>query len=268
MITRCTENDLQEILDFIGNDYHRCLYLYLDLLQYGFGSPHVFVWRQNRDDGSIAAVWLRYHSGMHVYSPNGFADVGEAMSFVSSERPALLCGVPEALAPLKVPMLEDGYEYQEGTVCKYVHPSGDIQRIDFRKAESRGDFMRIGEMLSADPSYGTSYTATELADQFQERARLGLGKSFVIERDGRIIAHGCVAAECERFSLLSGGITDPSWRHANLGSRLLYTIADYLEKTDKEIYSIYYNPIAAALHRKTGFADCGQWGRLSLKSND
>lgn len=268
MITRCAETDLQEILDFIGNDYHRCLYLYLDLLQYGFGSPHVFVWRQNCDDGSIAAVWLRYHSGMHVYAPNGYADVGEAMSFVSSERPALLCGVPEALAPLKVPMLEDGYEYQEGTVCKYANPSGDIQRIDFRKAESRGDFMRIGEMLSADPSYGTSYTATELADQLQNRSRLGQGMSYVVERDGSIVTHVCVAAEHGGISLLSGAVTDPSWRRERLCSRLFFSVVDELEKAGRESYSFYYNHVAAGMHRKIGFVDCGQWGRLSIKSDD
>ena len=82
MISRCTQADETEILDFIADDYCRCLYLYLDMVRYGFDTPFVSMWRQNGADGSLAAVWLRYHSGMHVYAPHGYANIGEAAAFV------------------------------------------------------------------------------------------------------------------------------------------------------------------------------------------
>lgn len=266
MICRCSSADSQEILDFIGDDYCRCLYLYLDLLQYGFDNPCVSIWRQNNADGSPAAVWLKYYSGMHVYAPHGYADDEEAAALVCSERPALLCGVPEAVRPVMKYMPDGDYEYQEGVVCRYDKPSGEMDKIGMRVAECEEDFIRIGEMLSSDASYGTSYSAKELAGQLQERTRLGLGKSFVVDMDGKIVTHICIAAECDRFSLLSGGITDHAYRHAKLCSKLLYSITERLRADGKESYSFYYNPIAAAMHRKNGFRDCCAWGRLSLRN--
>ena len=265
MISRCTEADAQEILDFIGDDYSRCLYLYLDMVQYGFNTPFVSMWRQNFADGSLAAVWLRYHSGMHVYAPRGYADADEAAAFVRSERPAMLCGVPEVLDPLKAAMAEDGYGFLGGTVCKYMCNAYGLTRIEARLVESETDFTHVGELLYADEEYGASYKPGELANQLSERQRMGQGRSYVVERDGRIVAHVCTGAECDHFVLLSGGITAPEWQHHGLCSRLIFTVADDMKTSGREVYSLYYNPAAKALHRKSGFEDCCEWGRLYLK---
>ena len=265
MIRKCAKGDFQEMLDFIGDDHYRCPYLYLDMVTYGFEAPFVSMWRQNRADGSMAAVWLKYHSGMHVYAPHGYADVGEAADLVRSERPSMLCGVPEVLLPLEKHLEGDGYAFLGGTACRYDHPPKKLEPIDFRVAESEADFNRIGEMLYADSEYGASYKPGELASQLSERQRLGQGKSFVVEREGRIVSHMCIAVECERFTVLSSGVTDQSCRHDGLCSRLVFTVAEGLKNAGKESYSFYYNPVAAALHRKIGFVDTCAWGRLFLK---
>ena len=265
MISRCTQADETEILDFIADDYCRCLYLYLDMVRYGFDTPFVSMWRQNGADGSLAAVWLRYHSGMHVYAPHGYANIGEAAAFVRSEHPAMLCGVPEVLDPLKAAMAEDGYGFLGGTVCKYIRNAYALTRIEARIAESEADFTHVGELLYADEEYGASYKPGELANQLSERQRMGQGRSYVVEREGRIVVHVCSAAECERFVLLSGGITAPEWQHHGLCSRLVFTVADDMKTAGREVYSLYYNPVAKALHRKAGFEDCCEWGRLYLK---
>ena len=267
MISRCTEADAQEILGFIGDDYGRCLYLYLDMIRYGFNTPFVSLWRQNFADGSLSAVWLRYHSGMHVYAPHGYADADEAAAFVRSEHPAMLCGVPDVLKPIEAKMAEDGYAFHGGTVCRYDHRPDGLERIELRLADRDEDFNRIGEMLYSDPDYGASFSPGELASQLQERYRLGQGRSYVGEFDGTIVVHGCVAAECDQFALLNGGITDPRWRHKGVCTRLLFTMSDDLTKAGKRVYSMYYNPIAAALHRKAGYVDCCAWGRLFIKTH-
>ena len=235
MITKCTSADASKVLDFIGEDHGRCLYLYMDLLKYGFGTPFVSIWRQEFSDGAPAAVWLRYHSGMHVYAPRGYADVEEAARFVRSEHPAMLCGVPDTLDPLRKDLAEDGYAFLYGTVCKYHRPPEAPELIDMRMAECEADFVRIGEMLYADEEYSASYKPGELAEQLRERHRLGQGRSYVVEREGQIVAHVCIAAECERFSLLSGGVTDRNWRRRGLASRLIFTVAEDLRKSGKEL---------------------------------
>lgn len=265
MISKCTEADAQSILDFIGNDYCRCLYLYMDMVKYGFSTPFVSLWRENDENGAMTSIYLKYHTGMHVYAPHGYANTDEAAAFVCSEHPAMLCGVPDALAPLGKRMAGDGYEFLGGMVCKYRSPPSALDRIDVRVADGEADFVRIGEMLYADDEYGAAYKPGELARQLSERQHDGQGRSYVVERDGRIVSHVCTAAECERFSILSGGITDPSCRNGGLCSRLLFTVAEELKAAGRETYSLYYNPAAAAMHRKAGFVDCCEWGRLFRK---
>ena len=176
----------------------------------------------------------------------------------------MLCGVPEALLPLAETLAGDGYAFAEGTICKFVHPPAALDDIKARLVTSEEDFIKVGELLYSDAQYGASYKPGELASQLQERYRLGHGRSYVVERDGRIVAHVCCAAECDRFEVLSGGVTDPQWRNRGLCSRLTADIAGALEKEGKETYSMYYNPVAAALHRKAGFVDQCAWGRLFL----
>ena len=67
MITKCSQFDEKRILDYIGSDYSSCLYLYLDLIRYGFDSDVVEVYIQ-QFAGEIVALLLKYYSCLHVYS--------------------------------------------------------------------------------------------------------------------------------------------------------------------------------------------------------
>ena len=48
MITRCSKKDEAKILSYIGKDYPSCLYLYLDLKNYGFNSEIVDIYVQTK----------------------------------------------------------------------------------------------------------------------------------------------------------------------------------------------------------------------------
>ena len=224
---------------------------------------------------------IRIIGDVPIYVPLDSADVWSDRSMFQLDgegRPTEVAGVPPDYFsedgqlwgnPLYDwdRMAEDGYAFHVGTVGQYDHKPEGLERIELRLAESDADFNRIGDMLYSDPDYGTSYSPGELASQLRERYRLGQGRSYVGEFDGTIVVHGCVAAECDKFALLNGGITDPSWRHKGVCTKLLFTMSDDLSKVGKRVYSMYYNPIAAALHRKAGYVDCCEWGRLFLKTH-
>lgn len=69
MITQCTTIFQRRVLSYIGDDYYKCLYLYIDMQQYGCSSEFTQTWLQE-DNGEITAVMLAYHNAMHVYSKN------------------------------------------------------------------------------------------------------------------------------------------------------------------------------------------------------
>ena len=68
---RCGIDDREEILSYIGKEYGKCLYLYVDLMKYGFDNPNVRLWLQKNAEGRNTALVLQYYTGMHVFSRDG-----------------------------------------------------------------------------------------------------------------------------------------------------------------------------------------------------
>ena len=81
MITRCSKKDEAKILSYIGKDYPSCLYLYLDLKNYGFNSEIVDIYVQYEDD-VITSVLLNYYSCLHVFSRENSFDAEEIGTFI------------------------------------------------------------------------------------------------------------------------------------------------------------------------------------------
>ena len=50
MIRKCNLEDIDEIFDYIGNDYQNCLYTYIDLVEYGLNNENFHVWIQIKNE--------------------------------------------------------------------------------------------------------------------------------------------------------------------------------------------------------------------------
>lgn len=85
MINLCSNSKAEDILSYIGNEYYKCLYLYIDMQQYGCSSEFTKTWIQE-DNGEITAVMLAYHSAMHVYSKQQNFDVQELTEFLMEKN--------------------------------------------------------------------------------------------------------------------------------------------------------------------------------------
>ena len=102
MIIRCQSDDRDDILSYMGTDYGKCLYLYLDLMQFGFDSPEVSVWKEEAADGRIVAIALVYHTTAHLFSREGEVDsgawaellrrMGVRLACAEAPVPSRLCG--------------------------------------------------------------------------------------------------------------------------------------------------------------------------------
>ena len=82
MIIKCNDNKKKEVLDYIGEEYGKCLYLYIDLVKYGCESEFVKVWKVIGDDG-VTMVMLAYHSALHLYSIKLNFDLQEIIPFIN-----------------------------------------------------------------------------------------------------------------------------------------------------------------------------------------
>ena len=105
MIVACGKAWDRRIMEYIGHDYARCLYLYLDLLEYGFSSPFTEVFAQTVG-GKMTAVLLRYHSCIHIFARNAeAADIPELAQFIVEGEDTIVYCVREIAEALTGGML-------------------------------------------------------------------------------------------------------------------------------------------------------------------
>lgn len=78
----CKKEDIKKVFDYIGEDYDKCAYLYIDLKKYGIEDENINVWYQKNNDGEIAVIALMYYNGMHVFSRQNVFDVDDLAEFV------------------------------------------------------------------------------------------------------------------------------------------------------------------------------------------
>ena len=203
MIIRCGETEKQLIYEYIGTDYPRCLYLYLDLKKYGFASDTVEVYIQ-RDGSFITAVLLKYYSCLHVYSKDNAFDADELSTFILKNKFTMVYCAESTACRL--------YDRLSGALGeRAVLTTGWVAQIKAVDLIPRGlaalaqkhDFDQIVRMIYDDEDIGRSYRYDELAQQLEERNRQGYARNLVIKQDDLVIAHACTNAELDNIAVVA-----------------------------------------------------------------
>ena len=85
MIVKCSQSEVDALLSYIGSNYPKCLYLFLNVKKYGLDSDRIKTFIQYRKS-EISAVMLKYYSCLHIYSRDNLFDIEELVSFISSKK--------------------------------------------------------------------------------------------------------------------------------------------------------------------------------------
>lgn len=263
MIVKCTNDDFELIKDYIGSDFAPCLYLYMDLIEYGPDSDFTKTWIQ-KDNGNITSVILAYHSAMHIYSHDAF-NVQELIELVSERKPSQICAAKSIIQALKTPLSGLGYEAELGYVGK-IEYSGQEKASIIQRA-SLDDVDDIASLLYNDEGIGASYTLEDLKAQFRERLTQGFVRSYIIKDEDKIVAHLGTGAEVGNVSIVTYVITDERYRRRGYAKMLYQAACHDLHQEGKDVYAVYYVPSAIQLHHSVGFVDCCEFGKLFLKTH-
>lgn len=260
---KCDINNKKEILSYIGKDYGKCLYLYVDLMKYGFDNPNVNLWLQKDDDGETHALVLQYYSGMHVFSRDGEFDAEEIRKLIEERDPSMVCGMKTTLDRFadSVP----GYEMEVGKVAQLVKPAA-YDTTDCLRA-SREDIRDIADLLADDEALGKPYKDDQLYNQLIERFDQKFGRSFLIrsEETGKVIATASTYAEEAGVAVISGVMVHPDYRGLGLAKKVLTAICRNLKEEGFDVFSYYYIPSAETIHIRAGLEPIGEWAKLVRK---
>ena len=259
MIVKCDVSWKESIINYVGNNYPECLYLYLDFIKYGFEVNYVNTWVL-LNDKKIDGIILKYHTGMHVYTANDNFEASEVCELINELTPDMICSRKDVIEKLSSVLNMTLYETEFGHIGKCSKVIG-CNNINVANAE-KTDFRQIAELLYQDEGIGASYELDELSNQMQERNKQGFVRNYVIKDSNKVICHVCTGAELGKISMISGVVTDIMARGKGHATNLLaYTCKELLEE-GKEVYSVYYTDQATKLHHRVGFVDYCEFGKL------
>lgn len=262
MIHNCKKENEQTIVSYIGSDYPRCLYLYLNLLKYGTDSEVIQVYYQTNND-EITAVMLKYYSCLHLYSRSSAFDAEEIASFFIEGGYTMLYCTAE-LAQKVYSELPSSILSQTTITKGWV---AQIRQIDKESvnpamnAESR-DFDQIVRLIYEDEDIGKSYRFDELAAQLEERNREGYSRNIVLRKGDLVIAHACTNAENDRIAVVAELIVRKDYRQKGYATDIWRHLCGQLLSEGKEVYSFYYSEESRHLHKKVGFFEVCEWAKI------
>lgn len=262
MIIKSEIKDEQRILTYIGADYSKCLYLYLNLQKYGFNSDIIEVYTQENED-EVTAVMLKYYTCLHVYSRGNSLDADELGLFFSNNGVTMLYCATETAEKL----------YSALPITKNVTVSnGWVAQIENIDKQPKGlsvlaqmeDFEPIAKLIYEDEDIGRSYNYEDLAKQLVQRNKEGYARNLVIKLDGLVIAHACTNAEFGNIAIVAELLVRKDYRKQGYASEIWRDICGKLLSEGKEVFSFYYSEESRQLHKHIGFFEVCNWSKIVI----
>ena len=258
MFKRVEEEEEPLIKEYIGTDYDKCLYLYLDFVKYGLNNENLKFWLDMEND-EIKCVVLKYYSGMHVFSKDKNCNYDKIAELILEETPSVICAEKPLIENLDEKLAETEYKAEYGWVRvlskKYACENSMVKRAD------DDDIEKIASLIKND-HMGEFYELDELIAQMKEREDDDYGRNYVIKEDEKIISNASTTAEVEGVAVLSNVITDPSYRGKGLATVVCSKLCNDLIDEGKNIYLINYTEESTGLYDKLGFEISCEIGKL------
>ena len=257
------DNEKDIVLNYIGNCYYKCLYLYLDLLEFSLEDNSVSCWGMYNENEELTLVMLNYHSALHVYSEKLDYNREELVSFIAKLDISIICSREEIIKDLayyfpsftpEIGVVSQLYEMAEYEDSEVVRATVD-------------DLKEVAELIYLDEDSGASYDLSDLVSQMSERLNKNFSRAYVVKKNNQIVANVSTGGEAGNIATLTNVIVRKEYRRQGLAGRVYRKLCWELLCEGKEVYSIYYVPESIALHNKMGFiVRCG-YGKLFRKTH-
>lgn len=264
MLIQATQDDKQRILGYLHPDLGNCIYIYMDVDVYSIGED-IDVWIQQESSGSILLVVMRYADCLQVYARESDAEM-VAFKDVATIAKALdinrIHG-PKWLIEALGSEITGGYEEEYGWV---------IELVWFRPLSIKGieaveagvdDAQEIAELIVSCEELGTGYSSEILASQIAERIKSGMGRHFIVRRDGRIIAHDCFSAITDEFVIGAYAVASPESDGSFVGQWLeAYMVNEMIAPSGKRGFAFVEDYRRVKLFERMGNPIIGEFGKL------
>lgn len=260
MIIQCKDNDINSIFNYIGEDYGKCLYIYIDLKKYSLNDKNFNIWLQYNENNEICALISEYYGGIQIYSKKLDFIVMEIAQFIKSKESNSIFGMK--------PILDELYEF-----LPYYHQEtgyvGELTELKYPPnpnsySASLDELDEIVKIIAEDEDIGKPYGYESLYNQYYKRKKENFGRNYILRdpENNEIIGHAGTYAELPELAVIGGVITAVPYRRKGFSKQVLSTLCHQLKSENKRIFSYFYVPSGIRLHHSIGFEDIGEWSKL------
>jgi len=268
MINIIEHGDESEVINFIGDNYQNCLYLYANLAKYGLENDNMAMWKIENDESTVGFS-QKYFSCMHFYCLNNGWLTDELLNFILQKKPRTILATQKIIEALNIKLsnnfqikIMNLYHVPNGAEISSIEPpSRFLDQLVKAKIE---DINEITDFLMEDQAYKNNYNREILYNQLHERLVDEYSRYYIIRNRGNIIASVSTKAEHEYFAVIGGVMVDRQYRGRSIGQYITSDITNILQQEGKECYSFILKENIASIRmfENVGYLKLGTSGKL------
>ena len=256
---KCSENELQEVINLLKKDIKNCIYMYIDIIKYGI-SDNLDIWIK-RENSNISIILMKYYNSMHIYSINNEVYDNDIIDIIKRFDFMMISGNPSVINSIYT-YIKDKYKIDYGYILKqeinsYYKDSKDIQKAKL------DDVYNIARLICSNEDIGGHYTISLLAEQLKERMITGMGRNYIIKEGNNIIAHYGIYAELDNIAVLGGLIVDINKRKKGLGKKLHSFVSNILISEGKKVFLFCHDEEITMMYNRLGAVICSEYAKLT-----
>lgn len=266
MLVKRTNQDIQPVLDYIGEDYVQCLYMYMDVVELGAESEGLGLWTSEAD-GQINCVYYRYFDCLHIYGREGCV-VEDAKVLLEEIQPNVIICPKDIIEQLAQILDLSDYIYESNHIITANKEMDGGREVDIKEATDE-DIEEIADLMLKADIYSEVYEREALIDSLRRRLAEGFGRLFIIrDETGRMIATNATNGETDKIAVIGGLVTDPEMRGRGLGRAITASTWNLVRNEGKRglAYLIEDNIKTITLHQKMGYDFIGYSAKLVKKA--
>lgn len=257
---KMVNDEVPEVLEFLKKDLGKCLYMYIDIMEYGIGGE-VQAWCNK--NGALRTVVMLYHNSFQIFSI-GIEDEKETLSELVLNDKVLMISGEKAIIESIFDVMPEGYEVTSGIIHEIIRFRRYSRPEGFGIA-GEDDMHELAELVCTDPGVGGHYLVEDLANQYKERLAKGFGRNYYVRLGGKMLVHVATYAENQELAITSGLVAGKTEGLLGYGSILEGCLFGDLLAEGKRVFTFTTSAIRDKYLKISGAVQCGEYMKLVKK---
>lgn len=253
------ESDRKRILEYLEHDLKNCIYLYIDIINYGISAKNMKVWLEE-DDSRLNMVVMKYYDSYQIYSHKLICRVEEILDLFRKYPASMISGRKDIIQQLAIRLKNYKADYGVIFIMDKYRPVKAIDKVIRAVPEEAEEIARL---ICSDSEIGGHYTVEALTRQLKERICTRTGRSYIIRENGEIAAHSATYAEADKIAVVGGTIIKQEYRNLNYYMLLSNYMLQQLTAEGKKAYTFSITDKMIQYHEKM-HTKCSEYGKLVI----